>query len=79
GTQVLAASYDGSAHLWILDTKSNDKMTGHTAKVTAARFKMSPSRAVTCSMDRTVREWDLQKAACRWRSPPRTPLGPFYP
>ncbi|XP_071989897.1 protein Atg16l2 isoform X2 [Engystomops pustulosus] len=64
GTQVLAASYDGSAHLWILDTKSSDKMTGHTAKVTAARFKMSPSRAVTCSMDRTVREWDLQKAAC---------------
>ncbi|XP_044143188.1 protein Atg16l2-like isoform X1 [Bufo gargarizans] len=64
GVQVLAASFDGSAHLWKLDTKANDKMTGHTGKVTAAKFKMSTYRAVTCSMDRTVREWDLHKAAC---------------
>ncbi|XP_056416245.1 protein Atg16l2 [Hyla sarda] len=64
GAQVLAASFDNSAHLWRLDSKSSDKLTGHTAKVTAARFKMSSYRAVTCSMDRTVREWDLHKASC---------------
>ncbi|XP_069825566.1 protein Atg16l2 isoform X2 [Dendropsophus ebraccatus] len=64
GAQLLAASFDGSAHLWRLDSKSSEKLTGHTGKVTAARFKMSTYRAVTCSMDRTVREWDLHKASC---------------
>ncbi|XP_077154963.1 protein Atg16l2 isoform X2 [Ranitomeya variabilis] len=69
GAQVLAASYDGSAHLWNLGSKSSVKMTGHTRKVTAARFKMSTSRAVTCSMDRSVMEWDLHAAACIRRIP----------
>ncbi|XP_066444478.1 protein Atg16l2 [Eleutherodactylus coqui] len=64
GAQVLAASFDGSAHLWKLDSKSSDTLTGHMGKVTAARFKMSPYRAVTSSMDRTIKEWDLHKAAC---------------
>ncbi|CAN2390725.1 Autophagy related 16-like 2 (S. cerevisiae) [Pristimantis euphronides] len=64
GAQVLAASFDGSAHLWRLGSKSSETLTGHTGKVTAARFKMSPYRAVTGSMDRTIREWDLHKAAC---------------
>ncbi|XP_018429493.1 PREDICTED: autophagy-related protein 16-2-like, partial [Nanorana parkeri] len=64
GLHLLAASFDGSAHLWKLDGKSNESLTGHKGKVTAARFKMSVHRAVTCSMDRTIREWDLQKAAC---------------
>ncbi|XP_040195715.1 protein Atg16l2 [Rana temporaria] len=64
GLQLLAASFNGSAHLWKLDGSSKETLTGHTGKVTAAKFKMSVQRAVTCSMDRTIREWDLQKAAC---------------
>lgn len=64
GLQLLAASFNGSAHLWKLDGRSKETLTGHTGKVTAAKFKMSVHRAVTCSMDRTIREWDLQKAAC---------------
>ncbi|XP_072256255.1 protein Atg16l2 isoform X2 [Pyxicephalus adspersus] len=64
GLQLLAASFDGSAHLWKLDGRANESLTGHKGKVTAARFKMSLHRAVTCSMDRTIREWDLHKAAC---------------
>ncbi|KAM4796201.1 protein Atg16l2 [Rhinophrynus dorsalis] len=64
GTKILASSYDGAAHLWKLDGKSNESLTGHKGKVTAAKFKMNLHRAVTCGLDRTVREWDLQKAAC---------------
>ncbi|XP_075054435.1 protein Atg16l2 [Mixophyes fleayi] len=64
GVQVLAASFDGSAHLWRLGSRSSESLTGHKGKVTAARFKMSMHRVVTCSMDRTVREWDLNKGAC---------------
>ncbi|KAM9319734.1 protein Atg16l2 [Gastrophryne carolinensis] len=64
GLQVLAASFYGSAHLWKLGCRSSESLTGHKGKVTAAKFKMSVHRAVTCSMDRTIREWDLPKAAC---------------
>ncbi|XP_075448909.1 protein Atg16l2 [Ascaphus truei] len=64
GFHILAASYDGAVHLWKLDGKSNDSLTGHSAKVTAAKFKMALYRAVSGSLDRTVKEWDLQKAAC---------------
>ncbi|XP_053312588.1 protein Atg16l2 isoform X2 [Spea bombifrons] len=64
GHHILAASFDGAAHLWKTDSKANDSLTGHKGKVTAAKFKMCPHRAVTSSMDRTVKEWDLQKVAC---------------
>ncbi|XP_018103379.2 protein Atg16l2 [Xenopus laevis] len=67
GLHILAASFDGAAHLWKLDGKAYESLTGHTGKVTAAKFKMSLHRAVTCSLDRTIREWDLQKAACTRR------------
>ncbi|XP_063806974.1 protein Atg16l2 [Pseudophryne corroboree] len=63
GLQVLASSYDGSAILWRLGNKSSVTLTGHKKKVTAAKFKMTAYQAVTGSMDRTVREWDLQKGA----------------
>ncbi|KAM4701314.1 protein Atg16l2-like [Discoglossus pictus] len=64
GLQILASSYNGAVHLWRLDSRSIDSLTGHQGKVTAAKFTILQNRAVTCSMDRTVREWDLQKAAC---------------
>nr|XP_033803350.1 autophagy-related protein 16-2 isoform X2 [Geotrypetes seraphini] len=65
GTQILAASSDKAAHLWSLDgNKSKDTLTGHSDKVTAAKFKSVIHQAVTGSMDRTVKEWDLHKGAC---------------
>lgn len=65
GTRILAASYDKSALFWRLDDSvPKVTLTGHSRKVTAARFKYSQRQVVTGSADRTVRIWDLQRAAC---------------
>uniref|UniRef100_A0AAY4B0I0 Autophagy related 16 like 2 n=1 Tax=Denticeps clupeoides TaxID=299321 RepID=A0AAY4B0I0_9TELE len=47
-----------------LDPRSSLTLTGHTRKVTAARFKCSLWQVVTGSADRTVKLWDLHRAAC---------------
>lgn len=39
-------------------------LTGHSRKVTAARFCTLPHQAATGSADGTVRLWDLHRAAC---------------
>lgn len=39
-------------------------LTGHRRRVTAARFCTLPHQVVTGSADRTVRRWDLHRAAC---------------
>ncbi|KAG7225930.1 hypothetical protein INR49_018531, partial [Caranx melampygus] len=63
--RILAASYDKSALLWRLDDSVPKlTLTGHSRKVTAARFSTSPHQVVTGSADRTVRLWDLHRAAC---------------
>ncbi|XP_016327374.1 autophagy-related protein 16-2-like isoform X2 [Sinocyclocheilus anshuiensis] len=65
GTRILAASYDKSALFWRLeDSVPKLTLTGHSRKVTAARFKYSQRQVVTGSADRTVKIWDLQRAAC---------------
>ncbi|XP_061074216.1 protein Atg16l2 [Conger conger] len=65
GTKVLAASYDKSALYWSLDgCAPKFTLTGHSRKVTAAKFKCSLRHVVTGSADRTVKVWDLQRAAC---------------
>ncbi|XP_023663002.1 protein Atg16l2-like isoform X2 [Paramormyrops kingsleyae] len=65
GTKILAASYDKSALFWRLDSCSPKfTLTGHSRKVTAAKFKCSLRQVVTGSADRTVKVWDLQRAAC---------------
>lgn len=43
-----------------------ETLTGHTDKVTAAKFRSTRYQAVTGSRDRTVKEWDLGKGACKW-------------
>lgn len=65
GLRILAASYDQSALLWQRD-ESVPKLTltGHSRKVTAARFCSSPHQVVTGSADSTIRLWDLHRAAC---------------
>ncbi|TDG95865.1 hypothetical protein EPR50_G00244450, partial [Perca flavescens] len=66
GFRILAASYDKSALLWRLDDSAPKlTLTGHSRKVTAARFS-SVHQVVTGSADGTVRLWDLQRdAACK--------------
>uniref|UniRef100_A0A8C5MCT6 Autophagy-related protein 16 domain-containing protein n=1 Tax=Leptobrachium leishanense TaxID=445787 RepID=A0A8C5MCT6_9ANUR len=64
GSCLLAATFDGAAHLWKLSNRTCESLTGHSKKVTAVRFMMGYNRAVTGSIDRTVKEWDLQKAQC---------------
>ncbi|XP_078140214.1 ATG16 autophagy related 16-like 2 isoform X2 [Centroberyx gerrardi] len=65
GMRILAASYDKSALLWRLDDSVPKlTLTGHSRKVTAARFSSSVRQVVTGSADGTVRLWDLQRAAC---------------
>ncbi|XP_013856542.1 autophagy-related protein 16-2, partial [Austrofundulus limnaeus] len=61
----LAASYDKSALLWQLDASvPKVTLTGHSRKVSAARFTCASHQVVTGSHDRTVRLWDLHRAAC---------------
>ncbi|CAB1349339.1 unnamed protein product [Coregonus sp. 'balchen'] len=63
--RVLAASYDKSALFWRLDDSvPKITLTGHSRKVTAAKFKCSLRQVVTGSADRTVKIWDLHRAAC---------------
>ncbi|XP_037630689.1 protein Atg16l2 isoform X1 [Sebastes umbrosus] len=65
GLRILAASYDKSALLWRLDDSVPKlTLTGHSRKVTAARFSGCLHQVVTGSADRTIRLWDLQRAAC---------------
>ncbi|KAM9820296.1 autophagy-related protein 16-1-like [Neosynchiropus ocellatus] len=64
GLRVLAASYDKSALLWRLDDAAPKlTLTGHSRKVTSARFR-SLHQVATGSADGTVRLWDLRRAAC---------------
>ncbi|XP_015670968.1 autophagy-related protein 16-2 [Protobothrops mucrosquamatus] len=65
GCCILAATYDNAAQLWkVEDRKIKEILTGHTNKVTAAKFRSTWQQAVTGSRDRTVKEWDLVKGAC---------------
>lgn len=46
-----------------------ETLSGHTDKVTAAKFKLTRHQAVTGSRDRTVKEWDLGRAYCEAQPP----------
>ncbi|XP_062830471.1 protein Atg16l2 isoform X2 [Anolis carolinensis] len=65
GCHLLAATYNNAAQLWKTgDCQCKEILTGHTDKVTAAKFRSTQHQAVTGSRDRTVKEWDLSKGAC---------------
>lgn len=44
-------------------------LTGHLRKVTAARFSSVPHQVVTGSTDKTIRQWDVHRAACQSSAP----------
>ncbi|XP_035772502.1 protein Atg16l2-like isoform X2 [Neolamprologus brichardi] len=65
GFRILAASYSKAAMLWQLgDSVPKVTLTGHSRKVTAARFSSIFHQVVTGSADGTIRLWDLRRAAC---------------
>uniref|UniRef100_A0ABM5FVS9 Protein Atg16l2 isoform X1 n=1 Tax=Pogona vitticeps TaxID=103695 RepID=A0ABM5FVS9_9SAUR len=65
GCHVLAATHNNAVQLWkIGECRFKEILTGHTDKVTAARFRSTRHQVVTGSRDRTVKEWDLGKGTC---------------
>uniref|UniRef100_A0A8C1VCA6 ATG16 autophagy related 16-like 2 (S. cerevisiae) n=1 Tax=Cyprinus carpio TaxID=7962 RepID=A0A8C1VCA6_CYPCA len=62
---IEAGTLDGSNEgITSIEFDPTVTLTGHSRKVTAARFKYSQRQVVTGSADRTVKIWDLQRAAC---------------
>ncbi|XP_073780441.1 autophagy-related protein 16 isoform X2 [Danio rerio] len=65
GTLQYRGTLDGSNEgITSIEFDPTVTLTGHSRKVTAARFKYSQRQVVTGSADRTVKIWDLQRAAC---------------
>lgn len=62
---ILAASNDMATRIWTLkDRRFRVTLTGHSGKVMAAKFIGHPTRAASCSADRTVKIWDTNTAGC---------------
>ncbi|XP_057340319.1 autophagy-related protein 16-1-like isoform X2 [Microplitis mediator] len=65
GTLILGASNDFASRVWsVNDLRLRHTLTGHCAKVLAAKFLGEPSKVVTGSHDRTLKIWDLRSRAC---------------
>ena len=63
---VLGAGADKSIRLWDAVTgKCRHALRGHAEKVCAARFSpFENTRAASCSHDKTIKVWDLNKGFC---------------
>ena len=63
---VLGAGTDRALRLWDATSgRVRHTLTGHSDKVCASRFNpWEASRAVSCSHDRTIKVWDLNKGFC---------------
>jgi WD40 repeat protein len=60
----LAASWDGTLHLWNLGPLTDRRvLEGHTDRVLACAISERGDRAVSASADRTLRVWDLESAS----------------
>lgn len=65
GGQIVAASNDLASRVWTVnDQRLRHTLTGHCAKVMAAKFMGEPSKVVTGSHDRTLKIYDLRIRAC---------------
>jgi len=67
----LACGTDKAIQLWELSSgRVRHRMTGHADKVVGVEFcRMDKQRAISCSHDRTIREWDLHKGICMNSTP----------
>ncbi|XP_003737760.1 autophagy-related protein 16-1 [Galendromus occidentalis] len=62
---LLAASNDMSARVWtISDQRLRHTLTGHSDRVSSAKFFNGAQNVVTGSRDRTLKLWDLKKDCC---------------
>lgn len=62
---LLASSSDSASRLWtVSNSRLNRTFTGHSSKVTAAKFLGTSSKSVSGSHDRTVKIWDIDKHVC---------------
>ncbi|XP_025416113.1 autophagy-related protein 16-1 [Sipha flava] len=65
GGQIVAASNDLASRVWTVnDQRLRHTLTGHCAKVMAAKFMGEPNKVVTGSHDRTLKIYDLRARAC---------------
>lgn len=64
---VLGAGTDRAVRLWDATTgRTRHTLTGHAEKVVSAKFcPWNYARAVSCSHDRTVKVWDLERGFCK--------------
>ena len=64
---VLGAGTDRALRLWDATTgRIVTTLTGHAEKVVSAKFcPWNYARAVSCSHDRTIKVWDLERGFCK--------------
>lgn len=61
---ILGTSYDKSIKIWNANGSSKDVLTGHTNKVSKAKFTYD-NTIISCSQDRTVKVWDINSGSCK--------------
>ena len=64
---VLGAGTDRAVRLWDATTgRTRHTLTGHAEKVVSAKFcPWNYALAVSCSHDRTIKVWDLERGFCK--------------
>ena len=62
---LIASSLDHKALIWKLKTmRVLHTLTGHKDNINACRLSYSKKSALTGSLDRTIKFWDLDKGIC---------------
>jgi len=65
GSLILGASNDFASRVWSVDDgRLRHTLTGHSNKVSSAKFMGDTTRVVTGSHDRTLKIWDLRSKTC---------------
>ena len=66
GNLLIAASDDNTIHVWNITSKPKEKriLEGHTDDVTSVCISPDEKYLYSCSLDSTVRQWDMAKGIC---------------